>query len=393
LKNILILGASILQLPAIQKAKALGYFVGVVDSDPDALGIRYADRYFGVSTIDTQRVVEAAVEFQADGIMTLATDMPVRSIAVACEALGLPGLSLDTAIKSTDKGEMMQAFKAHAVSHPWFIISSSIDQLDSMKDSIEYPCVVKPTDNSGSRGVVLVNDENEMFGAYEYSQQQSRSGKIIVQEYLRGNEVSVEVVVRNGIPHALAVTDKITSGSPHFVEMGHSQPSKLGANTVVAITDLACQAIKAVGIHNGPAHVEIMVTQSGPVMIELGARMGGDFIASHLVPLSTGVDMVEAVIHQSCGERFDLHRKHSKGSVAKYLEVPRGKIAEIDGIEQARRIPGVRDVIMMKRIGDIVGDVSCSADRAGVVIAQGEDVYLAENACQQAIQRLRVTTK
>jgi carbamoylphosphate synthase large subunit len=129
-----------LQLPAIQKAKALGYCVGVVDSDPDALGIRYADRYFCVSTIDTQRVVEAAVEFQADGIMTLATDMPVRSIAVACEALGLPGLSLDTAIKSTDKGEMMQAFKAHAVPHPWFIISSSIDQLDSMKDSIEYPC-------------------------------------------------------------------------------------------------------------------------------------------------------------------------------------------------------------------------------------------------------------
>ena len=90
-----------------------------------------------------------------------------------------------------------------------------------------------------------------MLGAYEYSQQQSRSGKIIVQEYLRGNEVSVEVVVRNGIPHVLAVTDKITSGSPHFVEMGHSQPSKLGANTVVAITDLACQAIKAVGSTTG----------------------------------------------------------------------------------------------------------------------------------------------
>ncbi|MBO5755807.1 MAG: hypothetical protein J6R89_07115, partial [Clostridia bacterium] len=145
MKKLLIIGASILQLPAIKLAKELGYHVGVIDYDPGAVGIPFADKYFNVSTIDVEGVTETAKAFRPDGIMTLATDMPMRSIAKACEALGLPGISFDTAIKSTDKGEMIKAFAAADVEHPWYYILSDPKALDSILDKVTFPCISKPT--------------------------------------------------------------------------------------------------------------------------------------------------------------------------------------------------------------------------------------------------------
>ena len=103
MKKLLIIGASILQLPAIQKAKEMGFYVGVADFNPKAIGIKYADEYFNVSTIDIEGVCAVAEEFKPDGIFTLATDMPMRSIAAACKRLGLRGISPETALKATDK--------------------------------------------------------------------------------------------------------------------------------------------------------------------------------------------------------------------------------------------------------------------------------------------------
>nr|AHF26204.1 biotin carboxylase [uncultured bacterium Contigcl_1787] len=261
MKKLLIIGASLLQLPAIKKAKELGYYVAVIDYDPNAIGIKYADEYYNVSTIDIDGVVKTAEEFKPDGIMTLATDMPMRSIAAACEKLGLSGITMDTAIKSTDKGEMIKAFNKHNVEHPWFYIAENNKALNEIIDRITYPCIMKPTDNSGSRGVVLLHNKAELEKEYEYSHTSSRSGAVIIEEYLTGPEVSVEVIVYKGVPHVLQITDKLTTGAPHFVEMGHSQPSQLPSDVKNQIIDLASRAVLAVGIENGPAHVEMIVTE------------------------------------------------------------------------------------------------------------------------------------
>lgn len=296
MNRLLIIGASILQLPAILKAKELGLYVGVADYNPNAVGIPYADEFFNVSTIDEEGVYQAAKAFGADGIMTLATDMPMRSVAYACSKLGLTGISYETAVKATDKGEMIQAFEACGVEHPWYYILSSADDVSRLNDRITYPCITKPTDNSGSRGVMLVNNREELENALAYSRENGRTGSVIVEEYMTGPEVSVEVMVLDGVPHILQVTDKLTTGAPHFVEMGHTQPSRLPERDLEKIRDLASRAVKSVGIANGPAHVEIILTGNGPKMVELGARMGGDCITTHLVPLSTGVDMIRATI-------------------------------------------------------------------------------------------------
>lgn len=390
MKRLFIIGASILQLPAIQKAKELGFYVAVADFNPNAIGIGYADEYYNVSTIDEEGVYQAAKAFCAEGIMTLATDMPMRSVSYACKKLGLTGISYDTAVKATDKGEMIKAFEKAGVEHPWYYILD--DTAKALPEGITYPCITKPTDSAGSRGVMLVENEAQLRDALSYSAENGRSGSVIVEEYMQGAEVSVEVIVWQGTPHVLQITDKLTTGAPHFVEMGHSQPSRLPAADQEKIKDLACRAVKAVGIDNGPAHVEIMLTEQGPKMVELGARMGGDCITTHLVPLSTGVDMIKATMDICLGQTPDIQPKYQKGSAIRFFDVPHGTITAIEGVEEAEKIPGVREIAFTKQVGDTAGEIGASGDRMGFVIAQADSADGAVAVCQQAKNAINIHT-
>ena len=390
MKRLMIIGESILQLPAIQKAKALGHYVAVADFNPSAIGIPYADEYYNVSTIDEEGVYQAAKAFGADGVMTLATDMPMRSVAYTCKKLGLTGISYDTAVKATDKGEMIKAFEKANVEHPWYYIIS--DTKADLPAGITYPCITKPTDNAGSRGVMLVNSREELEDALAYSSENGRSGTVIVEEYMVGPEISVEIIVWQGVPHVLQITDKLTTGAPHFVEMGHSQPSRLPLADQEKIKDLACRAVKAVGIDNGPAHVEIMLTKDGPKMVELGARMGGDCITTHLVPLSTGVDMIKATMDICLGLTPDIAPKFQKGSAIRFFDVPCGTVKAIEGVEEAKAIPGVQEIAFTKQVGDTVGTIGASGDRTGFVIAQAATAENAVAVCRQAKNAINIHT-
>lgn len=388
MKKVLIIGASILQLPAIRKAKELGYYVGVADYNPKAIGIAEADEYFNVSTIDVDGVVKVAQEFKPDGIMTLATDMPMRAVAKACEACGLPGISFATAIKATDKGEMIKAFEASGVEHPWYYIVPSKPDLETVIDKITYPCIMKPTDNAGSRGVVLCHSREELESEYEYSHHESRGGAVIIEEYLQGPEFSIEVMVVDGEPHVLQITDKLTTGAPHFVEMGHSQPTRQSEENQEKIRDLAIRACKAVGINIGPAHVEMILTKDGPKMVELGARMGGDCITTHLVPLSTGIDMVGCTIKLACGEKIDIEPKFNKGSAIRYFDSHNGVIKSVEGIEEAKKIPGVQEISIVHGVGETVGEIGSSTDRVGFVIARAETAEDAIRVCEKSLKQV-----
>ncbi len=386
----MIIGASVLQLPAILKAKEMGLYVGVADYNPQAIGIQYADEFFNASTMDEDAVLSAALEFKPDGIMTLATDMPMRGVARVAERLGLPGISYATAVKATDKFEMIKAFKAQNVASPWFFTVDSLEELKALNGRLGYPCIMKPTDNAGSHGVVLAKSFDDLLNEYEYSRENARCGKVIVEEYLKGDEVSVEVMVINGEVHILQITDKITTGAPHFVEMGHSQPSQHPVALQKAIKDMATKACQSVGINQGPAHVEMMVTKNGPVMIELGARMGGDNITTALVPLSTGIDMVKATIDVAMGNKPDIEPKWDLAAAIRYIDGPQGIIHSIDGVDEAQKLESVQQVILTKAVGDPSVPIHCSNDRIGSVIAQAATVENAIKACERAVKTIRI---
>lgn len=389
----MIVGASVLQLPAILRAKKMGMQVAVVDYNPKAVGVQYADRYYNASTMDEDAVVAVTEDFRPDGIMTLATDMPMRGVAKASEKLNLHSISYDTAVKATDKFEMIKAFKAAGVPSPWYFDVDSLDELKALEGRITFPCIIKPTDNAGSHGVAKADSFKELLEEYEYSHSCSRHGKVIVEEYLDGPEISVEIMVLKGVMHVLQITDKITTGAPHFVEMGHTQPSRLPEDSRNRIKEVATAACKAVGIDKGPAHVEMRVTPRGPVMIELGARMGGDNITTHLVPLSTGIDMVEATIKIALGEEPDITPTLHFGSAIRYFEAPFGTIQSMVGVDAAESIPGVRQITFTKVIGEESAPIHCSNDRIGFVIAQGETAEDAAAICEKAMRMIRINTK
>ena len=391
MKKMFVVGASILQLPAIEKAKEYGYEVAVADYNPKAMGIAYADKYYDVSTIDEKGVCEAAKDFGADGIMTLATDMPMRSVAYTCNKLGLVGISYDTAIKATDKAEMIRAFEENGVAHPSYYVLEHGKTLDRLPENLEYPIISKPVDNAGSHGVQIIRSEQELQSAIKYSRENGRSGDIIIEEYMEGPEVSVETLSIDGVCHVIQITDKLTTGAPNFVETGHSQPTALPQETVEKIKELAIAANKAVGITDGPSHTEIIVTKHGPKIVELGARLGGDCIATHLVPLSTGVDMVGACIEIALGGKPDIGHKIKKGSAIRYFSQHKGVIKEITGLEEAKNTDGIKQISVVHGVSEKISDITDSGSRMGFVIAQAETPEKAAEICEEALSKIKVT--
>lgn len=393
-KKIMILGASILQLPAIQKAKEMGLRVVVVDMNEEAVGFQENGiEKEVISTIDISAVVEAAKRNRIDGVMTLASDMPIRSVAAVAKELGLVGVTDDTALKATNKAEMRKALFEHGVPIPKFFKVSNREEYGEVAERFTVPFIVKPADNSGSRGIYEISDLTDrqaIHDAYDYSKASSRNGDIVVEEYMRGPEVSVETLTVDGECHVIQITDKLTTGAPHFVEMGHSQPTQLGDDTAERIKEVAVAANKAIGIINGPSHTEIIVTDEGPKIVELGARLGGDCITTHLVPLSTGVNMVACCIQIALGEKPDIVPSIGKGAAIRYFRQHAGKVAGIEGILEAEKVNGIIQVSVVHGVGETVTEVTDSASRMGFVIAQDVNATRALKDCEQALEKIRI---
>lgn len=393
-RKIMILGASILQLPAIEKAKEMGLEVIAVDMNPDAEGFKVPGVIKEViSTIDTPAIIEAARRHRIDGIMTLATDMPMRSVASVAKEMGLTGIDEGTALRATNKAEMRKALKAYNVPVPRFFTVSDESEYNEVVKQFSVPFIVKPVDSSGSRGIFEVadiTDQNMVRKAYDYCKPYSKTGDVIVEEYMSGPEVSVETLSIDGTCHVLQITDKLTTGAPHYVEMGHSQPTRHSKEIAKKISETAIAANKAIGIKNGPSHTEIIITGEGPKIVEIGARLGGDCITTHLVPLSTGVDMVECNIRIAMGEKPDISCKYNRGSAIRYLSTENGVIKNIKGLDAAKKTDGVVQVSIVHNVGDRVDGIKSSGDRVGFVIAQGRNAAEAIKNAESALSTIKV---
>lgn len=382
LSRLLVIGASALQVPAIERARELGYEVAVADRDPDAPGVSLAHAFYEVSTIDEEGVTAVARDFAPHGIITIGTDMPMRALAAAAEALGLRGPSRRAVYSATDKGAMAQVLRAGRVALPWTEVVTSPEDMHSVAAHRPHPLIVKPADSSGSRGVTLVESEEGMDSAFEYARSSSRSGRVIVQEYMRGPEVSVEGLCFGDERTIVAVTDKITTGAPSFVELGHSQPSQLAAAQREQIEELVHRALEALDLQDCAFHAEIIVTIDGPKLVEIGARLGGDFITSHLVPMSTGVDMIAGLIDISVGIRPDTEQRVRRGSAVRFLRLP----GATSRVPEARTMAGV--VLVTVAESADARAVRSSTDRLGYVIAEGETVTTASTTAEAAITLL-----
>ncbi|MHC1750269.1 MAG: ATP-grasp domain-containing protein [Cellulosilyticaceae bacterium] len=388
-KKIMILGASELQVQEILTAKKLGCIVYAVDQDEQAAGFRYADESYAISTMDTPRIVELAQQLKIDGILTL-SDQPVLSVAAVGESLNLATISTKAALYCTNKSKMRQILKKANVSIPKFQKVSMLAEYLEASKNFSIPFIVKPVDNAGSRGVFLVEKEVQREAAFIYSKAYSRSGEVIIEAYMEGPEVSVETLAIDGVTHIIAITDKITTGAPCFVEIGHTIPSAFENNILEEVRAITLKAHKALGVTYGPTHTEIKITSEGPKIIEVGARLGGDHITGDLVPLATGVNMIEACIYLALKENYPLPTIKMKGAAIRFLESRAGIIKEIQGINILNLMPEVKKVYQYKQIGEITDNPHNSGDRVMGVIVQGENGLAASLQCEKALSKIQV---
>ena len=319
MKKLAIIGASYLQMPLIETAKQLGYETHVFAWKADAPGETAADVFYPISITEVEEIKEVCRKIGICGICSIGSDLAMKAVSETAAALGLPANPVPAAMRAMDKHQMRLAFEQHGVPSPASILVTSVEDLAGR--TLQYPLIVKPLDRSGSRGITKVYRAEELGPAIEHAKSQGFVKQALVEEFAEGKEYSAECLSLNGEHHVLAITEKFTTGAPHFIETGHLEPCGLSPQLYKKAEETVIRALDSLGLKLGASHAEFRIDHNGTVrMIEVGGRMGGDFIGSDLVMLTTGVDYVKAVIACAVNEPVDLSvRPHAGAAGVRFL--------------------------------------------------------------------------
>lgn len=317
MKKLVIIGANDFQNQLIIKAKSLGYITYVFAWEDGAVGKENADYFFPISIVEKEKILQKCKEIKPDGICSIASDLAVITVNYVAENLGLASNKTKVTNIQTNKYSMRQALQKSGVLCPKFVsVFRNFD--DEIIDGFRFPIIVKPTDRSGSRSITKLCNKDGLKEAVEQACDSSFEGKAIIEEYIKGDEYSMETISQNGKHYYLATTKKYTTGAPHFIEVAHIEPSDLSICDINRAKKTVFQALDALCIENSAGHSEFKIDENGNVFIvEIGARMGGDCIGSDLVPLSTGYDFLKAVIDVACNNEIECPniKKNKKSSV------------------------------------------------------------------------------
>ena len=317
MKTIMILGAGEMQVPVILRAQELGVDTLIVDRDADAPGFQYGGTHAIISTNDTKQILALGIEHSIDAVMTT-SDLPVRVVAEVCLRLGLNGVSVNVAEVCTNKFLQRQLFQENDIKSPKYQLVRSVSDI---KESYNFPVIVKPVDSSASRGVKRVNNKGELLAQIPISAKYSTTGDVLVEEFIEGREFSVETLTQNNITAVIAITEKVIQGEEFgcFVEDRHIIPARVTQDEYKLICNTVKLAIQAISLDNSPTHTEVKINENGVYIIEVACRLGGDFITSHLVPLATGVDMLGNLIRLSLGEKIDIYKTKSDVAFVQFI--------------------------------------------------------------------------
>lgn len=318
MNKLAIIGASYLQLPLIEKAKSMGIETHVFAWAVNDVGETAADYFYPISIVEKDLILEQCIKLGVNGICSIASDLAMVTVNYVAANMGLIGNSLDCTQKSTNKHLMRLAFEQNGDPSPKSLLVESTDDLKDVH--LHYPVIVKPVDRSGSRGITKLETESGLAEAIENAKAQGFEKTALVEEFAEGREYSVECISWDGKHHFLAMTQKYTTGAPGFVETGHLEPAPILESLLNRVKETVFHALDSLGIRYGASHSELKIDDSERiVLIEIGGRMGGDLIGSDLVPLSTGVDYVKAVIDVALGKKPDVCVHGRKAAAVRFV--------------------------------------------------------------------------
>ncbi|BDU94253.1 carbamoyl-phosphate-synthetase [Clostridium perfringens A] len=373
-KKVMVIGAGPLQMPIILKAKELGNFVIVVDRDENSIGFKYAHEFKNIDIINKEECLKYAEEKQIDGVLTVATDYGVLTTSYIAEKLNIKALDYNICEVVKNKYKIRRCFKEKMLEDIGKVVSvETIDEIEKVKSKIELPVIIKPIDGSGSRGVSIVRNicdfEEKAINAIELS----ISNKAIIEKFITGVEYGVEVFVEENCIHILAIMEKTMTNPPVFAELGHAVLIEEN-NIKKRISSSVIKAIRALGINFGSVNMDVIVNDEEVNIIDIGARAGGNLISSHIIPLSTGIDLYANIIRASLGEETNFKAKEVLTPIAtRILNLKSGVVSSIDysKINELKKLNYVKDIIINVKEGSVVREYKNNLDSCGYIVVEG----------------------
>lgn len=395
-RSILIIGGGLMQVPVTEAARSLGLTTLVMDKNPDAPAFALADHVLRADISDLDAAVNAVSifaesHFVPSGVITAGTDFPTTSAKIA-ERFHLPGISMETALRAKDKILMRECFAKSNCSQPRFIPILTKQDLARIPDDF-FPLVIKPADSMGARGVRRVDRRSELAEAYAEAVKHSPTGRVIAEDFIDGQELSIDALVWKNEILIRGVADRIIEMPPFFIETGHVLPSRLPAAILENAMDVFRQGIRALGIDNGAAKADIRVNERGAFIGEIAARLSGGFMSGYTYPYATGVNLLAGAIRIALGEApGDLSPKTELTSFEKAILTQPGRVEEISGVDEARKVPGIKNIFLNVAKGDWVKSPKNNVEKCGNIIAVGSNFEDARKAVDQALALIRLRT-
>jgi biotin carboxylase len=383
-KTLMVVGAGFGQLPAILTAKKMGLKVIAIDRNSDALGMKYADTALPVDVLDIDGAIETAKKYKIDGIMTMQTELPIPTIGAVVDELGLNGIRFEVTKTCTDKIETRRKFAEKNIPQPDFrVISTYQEAVDAAKE-IKFPCVTKPADNSGSRGITKVTNMNGIKSAFMEAVKYSRKEKVLVEEFVEGIEAGAQCFSINGHCERVLIHNDTMSRPACMIPTGHSFPSTLDDKTLGEVEEAIAATVDALGIETGPSNVDFILDKNfRPMIIEVGARIGATCLPE-LVYYYTGIDWVKAAILASLGETPDLTVAQSTPCAALILEAPEnGELAGYNIPDEVRKTDGLLEIEVTAKIGEVVNKLTKGTDRIGKIVVTDKTAEAAERKAER----------
>ena len=369
-RTVMVFGVGTLQRSIIERARQMGLRTVGIDPLTDAACRDMVDVYEVVGGQDYEKTLEVANRYNVTSIVTAATDKPLVMMARIARTMGLPFYSVETAEWSTDKFRMKQRFLEAGIPCARGRLVTAVGEVEDL----EMPLVVKPRDNSGSRGVKVCRNKEELAGAFREALAFSKMESLLVEEFIEGQEYSIEAIHQHGKSAVLQFTEKTTTPFPYNVEMAHCQPARLSEDTKTVIRKIVSDISDVMHFDNCASHTELKINARGIFVIETSPRLGGDMITSPLVPLSTGVNMEDLVLRMAEGEEVCIPTmEKDMASCVRFLDLPEGVVQQISPhLSDVMGWPGVVDFDFGLQVGDSVPAIHSSLDRFGHIVIKGK---------------------
>jgi len=385
-----------MQLPAIRIARARGWRVIVAAKEMCPEGAGLADHIEYVDLRSVSRIVRVARKWDRkhglDGVFTAGTDFSV-TVARVAEEMGLPGIPFENAFAATNKARMRTVFTENGLPSPRFFAITSLKDCREVAADLSFPVVVKPVDNMGARGVRKIDIKEKLTTAVEEAMKHSAATEVIVEEYMQGDELSLDAVVYKGKITICGVADRKIRFAPYFVEMGHTIPTAIDDQLADQAVSLFKRGIRALGISLGAAKGDVKLTPEGPVIGEIAARLSGGYMSGWTYPYSSGVEVTGAALNIAVGlDPGELKPMAGKTSAERaFISIP-GIISSIEGVSAAERVQGIRNIFLRTAPGSQVIFPTNNMEKCGNIIScadtHSEAVELAEKASQSIFLRL-----